>query len=388
MSVCWIAKFHYGPTMIVAPLAVYFLIQKRWKSLLNFFNPVGLALLAAAIVIWPWLVLQEVPLAWKIWQRETVGRATGVLGHRPLWYYVPIVLWFTLPWTAFVLGGVPASWRRAWKQRDARERFLWVWFITHFVIVTLQPNKHVHYIIAALPVATMLAAQQIAVITGRIQAGRQYLSQRQAIGISVFATVGVIVGGMVASLYWPFLTTPLWAAGVVIGGGTCGIVWLMRFHRLAGAGVASAATFLVSFVIIHSWILPQRDHRLGTALFARETRQQLGKEVPVIAYKLGQTPIVFYLDSPVVRIENIQKLEERIQRDGRVLLLAKKSDTHLLSDLGHFRLVKRMQHRHDIPDPKHSLLILVEMQSLQYAADQKKRGALAAQPGKTDSTLR
>lgn len=112
-AVSWLGKFHFGPAMIFAPAIAWIILERRWRSLWGLVNPVGIALFLAAVVIWPTLVLNRLPGAWEIWQSETIGRALGDLGREPIWYYVPRLITWTLPWTVFAILAWPASARAA-----------------------------------------------------------------------------------------------------------------------------------------------------------------------------------------------------------------------------------------------------------------------------------
>jgi 4-amino-4-deoxy-L-arabinose transferase-like glycosyltransferase len=62
-AVSWLGKFHFGPAMIFVPAVAWLVLERRWRSLLGLFNPVGLLLFAAAAGVWPALVLQRLPEA-------------------------------------------------------------------------------------------------------------------------------------------------------------------------------------------------------------------------------------------------------------------------------------------------------------------------------------
>jgi len=367
IAVSWLAKFHYGPVMIAAPVVVYFVVQKRVRELLRFFNPVGLILIAAAVLIWPWMVLQEIPDGWNIWYVETVGRAVGQKGYDHFWYYVPVVFLFTLPWSPFAVLQARRSWQAAWKRGDARERFLWTWFLTHFTIVTLQANKHVHYIDSALPVVGLLAAQRLGMIIERIRNGSVQPSRLRAVMISIATIMGMAVTAAITIRKWPHLVTPLLVTVLIIGVGVpllCAFS-IMRRHKLAG--LTAVCTFLGAFVVIHGWIVPQRDHRLGTVLFAQKTRRNLGTHTPVFVYRMGEHPVVYYLDEPLQRIQSTDDLNAAVRKHGRAYVVTYNVLYEEFDDLPHKQIVSRMTPHPERPDPRHFPLILVEFRSPEAA---------------------
>jgi 4-amino-4-deoxy-L-arabinose transferase-like glycosyltransferase len=91
LAVAWLAKFHYGPVLVLAPVIAAAILERRWTVFRQLANPAGLSIFAAAVLIWPWLVVERVPAAWEVWRHETLGRALGELGSQPVWYYLPHV---------------------------------------------------------------------------------------------------------------------------------------------------------------------------------------------------------------------------------------------------------------------------------------------------------
>ena len=367
IAISWLAKFHYGAVMIVAPAAVFFLVQKRPWHVLRFLNPLGLILIAAAVCIWPWMVLRQLPDAWDLWYSETVGRAIGRLGRHPVWYYVPVMLTSMLPWTPIALAAIPQSWRRAWKERNANERFLWVWFLTHFLIVTAQPNKHVHYVNAALPALTLLVAQSLPGYLRRLQHGSAWVGVRPALLTTLGVVPAMAVAAVVLGKLWPGVAAPVAITAAVIGVGIPVSAWLAAFGRFRPAGLAAVATFLGAFVVIHGWIMPARDNRLSTARFAQQTRAAAGPRETVVTYRLGQHPSTYYLGSPARRVELRNDLRRLVRENGRVFVLTLEPFSPELQSFPHQRIVRRMERHPDVLPPRHAPFVLHEIRSEQFA---------------------
>ena len=363
LAVSWLAKFHFGPAMVLAPCVVYFVIQRRFRSLLYLANPVGLAIVAAAALIWPYLVLQQVPEAMDVWQGETVGRAVGQLGHQPFWYYAPYVLWLSLPWTPFAIAAVGSSWRRAWKEGNSQERFLWIWFLTQLVIVTVSANKHKHYLNAAMPVLSLLAAQSWVVLVERVRRGKPLVDSRWAIGL----TAGCLAAGFVAwSLLthrWPFLSSEAMGIGTILGFGGSIVVWLLARRRAVAAGWAALLVFSSTHASATAWIVPRQDHRLAAAVFSGDVRSSLAGNRPVCVYRMGTNPIVYYLRTPISRIESEAALAERLERDERLLVVTYASAVPELEELGEARLHTSMVVRPTMAKPKHPPLVAITLWS-------------------------
>jgi 4-amino-4-deoxy-L-arabinose transferase-like glycosyltransferase len=380
IAVSWLAKFHYGPAMIVAPAVVFFLIQKRPRHLLRFLNPVGLMFIAAAVFIWPWLVLRQMPDAMEIWYQETVGRAVGDKGHDPVWFFVPVVLTSMLPWTPFALAAARDSWRRAWKDGHAGERFVWVWFLTHFFIVSAQADKHVHYVNSALPALTLLAAQVVPGFLKRVQSGSAWFGVRPALLTTLLVAPGMAVTAVVLAKIWPNLIEPVTATAAIVGVGVPLGAWLAAFLRFRWAVLVDVAAFLGAFIVIHGWILPKQDNRLATARFAAEIRELAGPETTVATYRLGQHSSTFYLGAPTRRVDTFEGIRELARKEGRIFVMTTQPYSGDLQYLPHDRLVWVMQPQPGVAPPRHAPFVLLEVRSPELVKRMAARTAAGKSP--------
>ena len=424
LAASWMAKFHFGPMMVMVPGVLYLLIQRRRPGLWHLVNPLGLLMLAAAALVWPHFVLQQVPDAWQVWKQETMGRAIGSLGTRPWWYYFPYLLSLPLPWTGFVLFALPASWRKACKERDPRERFLWVWIISSVAILTLSADKHKHYLMAMLPAFSLLAGQSFVwwsryvrrtPFAGTSVAGigsNPYRAYRNA----VFWTVMGLTGP--AAVWWiargradaQYLLGPVMLVAAVGWAGMVMVVWLAAAGRRSAAGYTAVAAFLTVYVCVMGELVPAQDHRQQAARFAAEVRSHLahrrrpgspagpGRQARttaynprlrpdqfaprnelssnrrLLAYRLReQDPVVFYLGSPVLRVMTAEALWEKVDRERRVFVVAYEPDLQELASVGQYRVVQRMQVDPTVVPPKQPPLVVIELTMPAVAAGGRER---------------
>jgi 4-amino-4-deoxy-L-arabinose transferase-like glycosyltransferase len=300
----WLCKFHYAAVMVLLPAFAHALIERRWGRLKSLLNPIGLSLLAAAVIVWPWLVAQRLPGAWDVWQRETLGRAMGELGHhRPIYYYLPKLAWMAVPWTPLAVVAAPESWRRAWSGRNPRERFLWVWIGVQLAVISLMPNKHTHYLMAMLPAVSLLAARGLWLTAAGFIDGRRRLSSRAANGWCAASVLGGSAVTLVVTLCWP----GQWLSAVAFGS-VFAVVGAIGFRRLAKGQVfeAAAATWfnlLACSLIALFWILPGRDPRAGLVDAAASLRRHAGPDATVCVYRMDRIGLIHYLGHPSFRRE-------------------------------------------------------------------------------------
>jgi len=122
---------------------------------------VGAASVALAVLIaWPWYAAMERAspgyLEYFFADRHLGGVTSDTQRHagRPIWYYLPIVVAGTLPWSV-------ALWRRVRPAMDA-ERLLWAWLVADLCVLSVAGSKLATYVLPALPAAAALAAMRVA----------------------------------------------------------------------------------------------------------------------------------------------------------------------------------------------------------------------------------
>jgi 4-amino-4-deoxy-L-arabinose transferase-like glycosyltransferase len=299
LALSWLAKFHYGLAMVLIPTVVYYAVERRWRSFTQWANPVGLALVAAAVVVWPWLVTRELPNAWDVWQAETVGRAFGEIGHeRPVWYFLPKLLWMALPWTPVAALAVSESWRQAWRDRCPRERFLWIWFVTQFVVLSLSVNKHKHYLMAALPVVSVLGGRGLWLLVRGFATGRFRVTRLRAGWLTALCLLGGAAMVLVVHRRWPELTTTALVGGAVFAVVGSAAFWLLAWGRTGTAVAVTLVNLLVGSGVVVAAVLPVRDPWLPMRQIAEEIREHAGPDRTVCAYRLYRNGMLHFLGQP------------------------------------------------------------------------------------------
>jgi 4-amino-4-deoxy-L-arabinose transferase-like glycosyltransferase len=285
MGLSTLAKFYYGPAFVFAIAGVFWLIQGRWKDIVHTINPVGWILWLAPFGIWAWVVSTKLPNAWDVWQQETVGRALGVFGSTPLWFYVLDIPFITLPWTPLWLLELKNSWHRAWEEKDARERFLWVWFVVPFIVVTLQPDKHTNYAMTFVPVLSILAGRKLSAYLVPERWLKFQWSGRQAVSLTLLNLAGGVAAGVLILKQWPDAKGTAIFSVMVVGVGCAATVWLFRLQQQR-AGVLTLLVCYTGFVMIFfGEIQPLRDPKRNEVAFNQQIREKFPKE-NLIGYKM------------------------------------------------------------------------------------------------------
>lgn len=123
----------------------------------------GVLVSAAPVMLWlvPLLLQSDKNfIHWLLWE-QTAGRVTGSFNNahgRPVYFYLPLVPLFFMPWILF-----PGFWRALKARRgemkyDPGLRFLFFWVVPGFIAFSLISGKQPHYLVPFVPGALMFTA--------------------------------------------------------------------------------------------------------------------------------------------------------------------------------------------------------------------------------------
>jgi 4-amino-4-deoxy-L-arabinose transferase-like glycosyltransferase len=166
MLVFWLsfsgAMLAKGPVPLILvglPIFLYVAIFRKWKKIKDTLPIVGPILFLLIVLPWPIMVVAKAPGGWAFWKREFIDRFMGdyASGHKPFWYYLPIMFLFAAPFSVFVLYAVAAPFRSVWERKRPLMWYLWLWFVVQILVMTISGGKRQHYILPAFPAFSILA---------------------------------------------------------------------------------------------------------------------------------------------------------------------------------------------------------------------------------------
>jgi 4-amino-4-deoxy-L-arabinose transferase-like glycosyltransferase len=134
-------------------------------------------IVAFCLVSLPWYVLVQLhnPEFFRVFilQHNLERFGTNLYHHvQPFWYYLPVSLLGSIPWTVLVIAGLALT-VRVWKsERMAMFRsddwwlaFLFIWLTLPIAFFSISQSKLPGYILPALPAGTLLVAEYVSQIT-------------------------------------------------------------------------------------------------------------------------------------------------------------------------------------------------------------------------------
>lgn len=357
LGLSWMCKFHYGPAMVLGPTMTYWVMQRRWRNFFDLFNPLGITVVLACAVVWPWLVWRQLPEAMSIWKAETIGRAVGELGRDPWWFYLPNIVALTLPWSLNVLFAIPGSLRRAWQQADERERFIWTWLVVDLGLVWLSPDKHENYLLAAMPPITLLACQSWALSVAMLRRGVVHVPKFAPL---VGGLASVVLGAFLfirIAPRWPTAQSDLQLAAICLATTLSVACWWLHRCQWPAAGWTTLAGLLCCYLLIIVSLMQAHDRRQPTAEFAQQLRCEVLHDKSICMFGVGgvlpgMNPVVYYLQDPVCRANTAEELSERLQERSELLVIIEQRNLLALTSIGDVEELAHMKpNRHDSREP-------------------------------------
>ena len=332
VSVSSLAKPAFGLILVLGACGSFLLLQRRYREIVYLANPFGLLIAALLTFGWPYLVSREVPRVWQVMFTETVAFASGATHYRePIWFYAGPVLFLVAPWTPLIITAIPSSWRRAWCKGDARERFLWVWFLSQFLALSVSVGKSPKYILPALPALCLVGAQTLASFTTELNGKlARAASVKWAICL-IASSFGVLAATALAlSRYWPELAGQWLAAAIVLGAGLALAVWFWTIGACWRAVWTIVAAGLSCYLIVIATVLPYFDTMRSAAQFAREAAALVPHQNKLVIYAMDRPPITFYVDGQPAVEEELTAIPKLLAREMSFYVLTGKNS---LADL-------------------------------------------------------
>ncbi|HEV2862905.1 MAG TPA: glycosyltransferase family 39 protein [Pyrinomonadaceae bacterium] len=216
---------------------------------------------------------------------------------QPFYFYLPITLLLTLPWTFFLLSGLRGVFETNWRSEDAESRlavFALVWLLVPVVFFSVSGSKLPGYVLPAVPGAALLAARRV----HKYLRGEGELLTMRLTGATALCVVGAGAfyfyrSGVKGGLLGP--AVPEWAAALLLTPGlVCGLVAVATPRRRALCVNALAAAVLVTVVLAASVALGRYAERESVAGLLRRADAEGFGGVPVYQLHTVERTSEFY----------------------------------------------------------------------------------------------
>lgn len=309
-ALAWLAMtlgiFTKGPVALAVPLVVVVPFAFRRGASRIVWHPAGWGLCLALVI--PWLVATEAAVPGFLRHSlltETWSRVTTNSMHRtgPIWYFVPVLLGATFPWSLVALFGMR---RREWASLDPTEKegltYLLLWIALPLVLFSLSKSKLPHYILPLTPAVALLAARAI-----RGSASRRSL-RAAGIGWVALSTILLIAAVLIATRAVPIRAadyqaivadaTPLVfeLALVLLAAGAAGWYWCER----RGTALFALALPLLLLPLLLQPLSGILGRHHSTRQLAAALEGVMAKDAEVLGVETYSPSLSFYLERPLV----------------------------------------------------------------------------------------
>ena len=180
-AVGMLAKGPIAPALAGLIVVLFAIVRREPRTVLRTLWLPGIALFLVVALPWYVAVQMRNPQFFRafIVEHNLARFATNLYQHKqPFWYYGPVILVGTLPWTVYWLAAVVDAARRAWRPLGGErattplaggerattpllQQFLLIWMFAVVGFFSIAQSKLPGYILPALPACTLLVADYV-----------------------------------------------------------------------------------------------------------------------------------------------------------------------------------------------------------------------------------
>jgi len=345
-AVLGLAVLTKGPVALVLTamtLFAYGMLQRDLPTLWRHLRT-WRGLLITGLVALPWYVAELTVEGWAFWNSffgyHNFQRLTQMVNdhHEPWWFFLPVAVVASLPFTPLLLHGVITSLKPLWRpaRRPPPQRslstFAACWLLSVFLLFTVAATKLPSYWLPATPAAGLL----IALAAQGFETGRL----RPSLAAAWLGSAGLLLaltGALWASPRWipliqdpemPELPSQLLASGYVLRAAVCfsvasGLTLLLSLRPRSG-GLLAVQGALVAFqatALMPMWQLGDRVRQRPIRVMAEQVdrHQRPGEPVAMVGIL---KPSLHYYSGRVVLYEGrtaggLANLSDRLHRERR-----------------------------------------------------------------------
>jgi 4-amino-4-deoxy-L-arabinose transferase-like glycosyltransferase len=239
-------------------VAAFCLVTRDLKRLLRTLWLPGILVFCAVALPWYFLVQHRTPEFFGVFiLKHNLARfGSNAFRHRqPFWYYLPVMLAATAPWTVFVAAALARAAKQArdvWRKTETVDPypvFLLLWTAIPVVFFSLSQSKLPGYILPAVPPAMVLAADYIHRKAAESEQVPFWMAGLHAVLLALLSAAVILAPAVMLKVpaALPAMMLSAFVGTVVLGG-----VVLALFFR--GWGMLRFAT-LLPLVLMISFVL-------------------------------------------------------------------------------------------------------------------------------------
>jgi 4-amino-4-deoxy-L-arabinose transferase-like glycosyltransferase len=311
-----------APLPLIAPAVfLYFLVFGEWKKISKCMPILGPVIFLLIVLPWPLMVWQAKPDVLSVWNREFIDRGTGdfASGDKSFFYYIPVFFALSAPWVGFVPGALfSIFYKSRWGQRHKPLVWLWLWFVSQIVVMSIIGGKRQHYILPAMPALCIL----VGIVLEDVVFTRKAHSQSDRRGYFI-GHLAVIYGAIIFGPVYVYFNQPeIFAQVLIIDAGvlvvTAVITILFTSKHKTGAVVSIFAGYILIVMISYIIFVNPNDSGIQARRLAVNLRK-IVKDEQLAAYKDVSGRVVFYFGKPIPVAGSVEEIEDYYNRSNYVI---------------------------------------------------------------------
>lgn len=329
-----VAMLGKGPIGLALPGAivlVYLLVAGGWNKVPWFHLPGALLLWVAIAAPWYIWVGTETKFAWHkgFFLQHNLGRFSAPMENHagPFWYYLPVILGGTFPFSS-LLGLPVLAWRKEAREAQGARLytstvFVVAWLLVPLVVFSISRTKLPNYVLPAYPaLALWLSLGMVAWRRGWILPKNGWI--RFGMATMILAGLGMGAGLLAASGALPLgaLSAKLkplsgleWIAPaglILVTGGVAGLYWSRHALQSIALVTLSGLGLTLTLGVWNGQTL--NEHKAPKRLAAQLPGDLRTTEARLGTYDWFQPSLVFYARRPVNRILSEKDLVSFLQQ--------------------------------------------------------------------------
>jgi 4-amino-4-deoxy-L-arabinose transferase-like glycosyltransferase len=315
-----LAKGPVAPALSAVIIFLFVAVKRDWRAILRTLWIPGIALYLAVML--PWYIAVQVRnpefFRFFILEHNLARFSRDVYHHRqPFWFYLPVFLLATMPWTLVLIMAVAERVRLIWSERkealaafspeDSWPLFLLIWVFVPILFFSASQSKLPGYILPAVPAAALLVAEYLAAHRSEGKKCSPLFAAAHGVlcGLLIFAALAAASVAINHKLLW--------------GTGTYGFAAIAAMFALAIASallsrfgfrlLRSVTMFavVVSVAVVIRFAAPVIDATQSARPIAESIHAFSHEAVPVAIYRINRVQeygLEFYLDRPAQAYED------------------------------------------------------------------------------------
>jgi 4-amino-4-deoxy-L-arabinose transferase-like glycosyltransferase len=314
-----LAKGPVGPALAVLVVGAYAVFRRDSKIFLRTISILGFALFFAIVLPWYLAVQHKVPQFFRVFfiEHNLERFGTNLYQHaQPFWYYIPVFVLATLPWTVFALPALVNAGRDAtklWRNvkaqppagtaepaDDGLSSFLFLWTLVPIVFFSISHAKLPGYILPAIPAAALLTADYL---------HRSRVLSRMKLALHSLLCAILLVAALMAPFAMVKQAPPsALQIGMTLTGALIAIMVLLMVRR-EGVRVLHFVT-LIPTILAVAFLLRPAAATIDRTQSARPINQRLAElgaaDGPVAVFNVKRQityGLTFYRNQPISHYE-------------------------------------------------------------------------------------